>query len=75
MPFFYYVFSHHFCIAYIFYYNIIIIIIIKFRWMYTTKNYNDMDNISNGRMQKIGHFRELSNYKEVLIRALEVHSP
>ena len=30
-----------------------------------------MGNISNGRVQKIGHFRKLSNYRELLICALE----
>jgi hypothetical protein len=30
---------------------------------------------SNGKVQKIGHFRKLSNYRELLIRALKVNSP
>ena len=39
------------------------------------KNYNDMDNINNDRVQKVGHFRISSNYMELLIRALKVNSP
>jgi hypothetical protein len=39
------------------------------------KNYNDMGNISNGRVKNISHFYILSNYKELLIYALEVNSP
>ena len=34
-----------------------------------------MVSISNDRVQKLGHFREFSNYREFLIRALEVNSP
>ena len=34
-----------------------------------------MGIISNGRVQKKSHFRELSTHKDILIRALEVNSP
>ena len=39
------------------------------------KTYNDMGNISNVRVQNISHIRGLSNYRELLIYALEVNSP
>jgi hypothetical protein len=34
-----------------------------------------MSLISNGRVQKVGHFRKLSNYKDFLIQTLKVNSP
>ena len=34
-----------------------------------------MGIISNGWVQKIGHFRELSYYRGLLVRALEANNP
>ena len=34
-----------------------------------------VSNESNDRVHKLGHLRESSNYKELLIHALEVNDP
>ena len=40
----------------------------------TMINYIGLWNISNDRVQQIGHFRELNNYQETLLHAFEVNS-